>query len=35
MTSTMAIRRWLSAVVRIRCTPEADTNTAVAYPGVT
>ena len=35
MTSTMAMRRWLSAVVRTRWTPWAETNTAVAYPGVT
>ena len=35
MTSMMAMRRWLSAVVRMRCTPQAETNTAVAKPGVT
>lgn len=35
MTSMMAIRRWLSAVVRMRSTPEAETYTAVANPGVT
>jgi hypothetical protein len=34
-TSMIAIRRWLSAVVRIRSTPLADAYTAVAYPGVT
>ena len=30
MTSTIAMRRWLSAVVRMRSTPLAETNTAVA-----
>ena len=34
ITSMIATRRWLSAVVRIRWTLWAETKTAVAKPGV-